>query len=48
MQIALFVIEILFTLAFIIVAVYELLAYGFKESITNRGWSFDCLIVLVR
>ncbi|ODM95617.1 Sodium channel protein 1 brain [Orchesella cincta] len=46
LQTALFVTEILFTILFFVIAIYELLSYGFKESLTNRGWLFDALIVL--
>ncbi|CAL8093901.1 unnamed protein product [Orchesella dallaii] len=46
LQTGLFVIEILFTVLFFVIAVYELLSYGFKESFTNRGWLFDALIIL--
>lgn len=46
-QIALYAIEIIFTVVFFVVAIYELLSYGLKESVMDRGWLFDALIVLV-
>jgi len=47
-QTGLFVIEISFTVLFLVIIVYELFAYGLKESVANRGWLNDAIIVLVR